>query len=100
MLRIHINHGNEATLYIIEGKLIGPWVTELEKCWHTAVSREPYRSIVIDITAVTFIDDQGKQLVTRMRQNGAALTGTGLMAEFLIREIENATSSPETGSVT
>lgn len=48
-------------------------------------------SIQVDLTGTTCIDAQGKQLLARMHQNGAKLTGTGLMTEFIIREIENAT---------
>jgi len=46
-------------------------------------------AIQVDLTGATCIDAQGKQLLARMHQNGAKLIGTGLMTEFIIREIEN-----------
>lgn len=46
-------------------------------------------SIQVDLTGTTCIDSQGKQLLARMHKNGAKLIGTGLMTEFIIREIEN-----------
>ncbi len=90
MLRITIRDESETTCYIIEGKLAGPCVTELEKCWQAAISNQRHASILVNLTSATRIDDQGKQLLIRMRQNGAQLMGTGLMTTSIIQEIEDA----------
>ena len=62
MLRIDVSHCTRGNELNPQGKLKGPWVMELERCWKalaTAGSRQP---VVVDLTAVTFIDDLGKQL--------------------------------------
>ncbi len=43
MLRIDIHDGVEATSFTLEGKLMGPWVAELENCWRTAITTEPIK---------------------------------------------------------
>ncbi len=100
MLRITVRDNEKATIFIVEGKLIGPWTQELEKCWRSTISAEPpgpiptVRPVQVDLTKVTFIDDSGKNLVARMRQNGVEMTGAGLYAEFIFEEIEKAMRAP------
>jgi aryl-alcohol dehydrogenase-like predicted oxidoreductase len=90
MLRITTHSEDAATVFILEGKLVGPWAQELEKCWRTAISIEPRGPIQVNLAKVTFIDDIGKQLVAQMRRSGVRLTGAGLIAEFICTEIEKA----------
>jgi aryl-alcohol dehydrogenase-like predicted oxidoreductase len=90
MLRITTRNEDAATIFIVEGKLIGPWAEELEKCWRAAISVEPRIPILVDLAKVTFIDDIGKQLVAQMRRSGVRLTGSGLIAKFICTEIERA----------
>jgi aryl-alcohol dehydrogenase-like predicted oxidoreductase len=90
MLRITTRNEDAATTFIVEGKLIGPWAQELEKCWRAAISAEPRNPILVNLAKVTFIDDTGKQLVAQMRRSGVKLTGAGLIAEFICTEIERA----------
>lgn len=98
MLRITMRNDAKATIFVVEGKLIGPWAQELEKCWRSTISAEPCgptpaRPMLVDLTKVTFIDDSGKELVARMRQSGVKLTGAGLIAKFIFEEIEKAMSA-------
>jgi hypothetical protein len=90
MLRITIRNESEATCYIIEGKLAGAWVNELENCWRAALSDERPVSILVNLTNATRIDARGKQLLVRMCRNGASLVGSGLMTKSIIQEIEDA----------
>ena len=41
MLRIYIHDEVPVTSIVVEGKLVGPWVNELEKCWETVVVAHP-----------------------------------------------------------
>jgi anti-anti-sigma regulatory factor len=79
MLRITTLNHETKTEVVVEGKLSGPWVAELERCWQTAVSTQPCSPILIDLTAVSYVDAEGKELLTRMRRNGAEILVTGLM---------------------
>lgn len=93
MLRIDIDQGEKETNLILTGKLTGPWVAELERCWHALISAGPNSQpspILLDMSKVTFIDEDGKRLISQMRQRGARLAGNGLIAGFICREMEEA----------
>ena len=94
MLRIDIHQGKKVINLILAGKLVGPWVAELERCLNDLISVEPCPPLLpiqVDLSKVTFIDEQGKQLVVQMCQSGTRLVGTGLIAGFFCREIEEET---------
>ncbi len=88
MFRIHTQPGAESTSFTIEGKLMGPWVTELEKCWRDEINAEPSKPIVVNLAAVSFVDASGRDLLSRMHQQGARLVARGCLMKMLIEEIE------------
>ena len=85
---IRITCHNEAALtrLVLEGKLAGACVDELDKCWRDAPSK--WSSLLIDLTSVSFIDDRGKQLLKRMHDNGATLISSSIMSRCLIEELK------------
>ena len=88
MLRIYIHDEVPVTSIVVEGKLVGPWVNELEKCWETVVVAHPCKSLLVDLMHVTFIDSEGRALLTRMRQKGAKLLSSGVLINFIVADIE------------
>ena len=88
MLRIYIHDEVPVTSIVAEGKLVGPWVKELEKCWETVVAAHPHKSMVVDLMHVTFIDSEGRALLTRMRQKGVKLLSAGVHINAIVAEIE------------
>jgi len=88
MLRIDIHREPEATNLVVEGKLVGAWVNELEKCWQTCASSEPARPVLVNLCAVAFIDAEGKKLLTRMRQQGVKILPSGCLMKAIVEEIE------------
>ena len=88
MLRIEIQEENEVTIFNVEGKLTRRSVKELEDCWKSALSSLPHRSIQVNLSAVTFIDSDAKQLLTLMRRQGAVLVPTGCFMKVIVEEIE------------
>ncbi|MBI4751509.1 MAG: hypothetical protein HY774_23765 [Acidobacteria bacterium] len=88
MLRITTHHEAQMTSFVIEGKLVGPWVKELEKCWESALAANPSSVMLVNLAAVTFIDSQGRALLTRMRRQGVRLLATGVLIKAIVAEIE------------
>ncbi len=76
------------TRLFLEGKLSGPCVDELDKCWQTCPSSE--MALLVDLTNVSFVDEHGKELLARMHNNGIKLYSKSVMTKCLIEEIENA----------
>lgn len=88
MLRITTYNEAQLTSFVVEGKLVGPWVKELENCWESVFAAKPSRSILVNVAAVTFIDSEGRELLTRMRQQGVRLVSTGCLMNAIIEKIE------------
>lgn len=86
MLRITVNNNVEETRLVVEGKLSGECVNELEKCWQTEAPNA-HKSLMVDLTGVSFIDACGKELLTRMYESGIKLQANGLLPKCLIEEI-------------
>ena len=94
MLKISVDKAQMDTSLYIEGRLAGPWVEELEKCWEREEARPGVRSISVMLGAVTFIDDAGKQLLARMFSAGAKLDGNGCHVKAILAGITK--SDPQT----
>jgi len=88
MLKITIRNGTKPTKLMLEGKLRGPWVTELEKEWSRLSSEHGSRNLVTDLSDVTFIDADGRDLLTRMLEQGTELQAFDLLSRFVIDEIK------------
>lgn len=88
MLKITIYHQAPETSFIVEGKLVGLWVKELEKCWQNVLAAEPSRSMLVNLAGVTFIDSEGKALLSRMYQQGIRLLSAGALINAIVEEIE------------
>jgi outer membrane protein TolC len=86
MLRITIKQEEGTTDFELEGKLAGPWVTELERCWRTTAT-PGVSSIRVHLRAVSFIDAAGKELLAKMYRDGAELAAVGCMTKAIVAEI-------------
>ena len=94
MLKItqHRDAASESVSFFVEGRLAGPWVEELRKCWRRRVATPSSRTI-IDLTGVTFVDADGKALLTRMSQQGAQLHAVGCLTRCIVEEVTKAGST-------
>jgi anti-anti-sigma regulatory factor len=93
MLKISIYRDKTATALASEGKLAGPWVGELERCWLTVMAAESPPSIVVDLTEVSFIDAAGKELLSQMYRRGAKLVAVDCLTKSVVEEIERGEAS-------
>jgi anti-anti-sigma regulatory factor len=83
MLRITIDEKSDSVVLRLEGKLIGPWVEEVEQCWRNAFATLGARSVHVDLSAVTFVDTAGGALLVRMHEAGFRLAGeTSVMRDL------------------
>ncbi|MFZ0200288.1 MAG: STAS domain-containing protein [Candidatus Sulfotelmatobacter sp.] len=94
MLRITVEEKNDRIIFRLEGKLIGTWVQELERCWISTRNYDSVNRLFVDLSSVSFVDDKGKALLTRMVSHGAKLVAKGLLMTSLAKEITARTTSP------
>jgi anti-anti-sigma regulatory factor len=87
MLKINMRIEAGVMTFELEGKLAGPWVKELELCWRSAASTQRIYPILVDLSSVTFIDAEGKELLGRIYQEGAQLVATGCLNKCIVEGI-------------
>jgi anti-anti-sigma regulatory factor len=92
MLKITLHDATGQPCLELEGRLAGAWVCELEHCWHTAKARHPNRTLLVDLTGVTFIDQAGRYLLQLMHRDGVSLVGSGLLLQDLLDYIRGSTA--------
>lgn len=88
MLKITIHNEAKTTSFVVEGKLVGPWVEELKKCWKSALAANPSKAMLVNLAAVTFIDSAGREFLAGMRRQGARLLSSGVLINTIVAEIE------------
>ena len=90
MLRIHIENEYEGVTLRLEGKLIEPWVAELIRVWMDlpGCPREP-RAVTIDLEAVSFVDAQGRSMLSALHRQGCELKGSGPFISAVIEEVSD-----------
>lgn len=90
MLRISVTEMHENIVLELDGRLAGAWTSELERCWRDRQAQSAGKTIVVRLRAVTFIDDAGKELLTRMFEQDAKLEGAGCLVRAILAEITSA----------
>ena len=88
MLKITIRDDGAYTVLELEGRLAGPWVEELKRCWrHSTNGGKPIRIVLKE---VSFIDAEGKEILAEMHHEGVELAAEGCMIKAMVEEISRA----------
>jgi anti-anti-sigma regulatory factor len=91
MLRITLQSQDRVLVFVLEGRLVGPWVKELERCWRSAADTQQSYPVRVDLSAVTFIDGDGKALLGQMYKEGAELVASGCLNKCIVEEVMQST---------
>ncbi len=86
MLRITTESDVKRTVLKVEGRLVPPWVEELEKCWRRENGKG--KSVVLDLRSVTFAGTEAKQLLARIHHAGAQLLTSGILMNALVEQVK------------
>jgi len=95
MLRITTIDADQRVTLKLEGKLSGAWVEEFERCWQTSANIYRRKTLVVDLSEVTFADLDGKRLLSSISTQGGVLAGTGLVPKSIIDEIAKFQAKPD-----
>jgi hypothetical protein len=87
MLRITVEVGARVAKFRLEGRLAGPWLQELEECWHSSFASPRKLVRYVDLTGVTFIDSAGKACLAAMHRQGAEFIAADCMTREIVAEI-------------
>ena len=86
MLKVTAQTTDGTTAVHLEGKLTNPWTDELNRYWQE-VPGSQRKQVLIDLTGVTFIDSDGKALLTEMWEQGATFRSAGCLNFSIVEEI-------------
>lgn len=89
LIRITQLRGGSHQHLFVEGTLSDGWVDVLEVSWLKAQSQLNGEPLRIDLSGVTYVDHQGRELLARMIRGGAKLWATEIMTRGIIEDITN-----------
>jgi outer membrane protein len=87
MLRITMHDGPEALTFLVEGKLVGDWAKELERCWKQTAAVRGHRALIVDLSETLFIDQEGRRVLATLFHEGAFFRTASPMTESIVSEI-------------
>jgi ABC-type transporter Mla MlaB component len=88
MLRITIHEKESEMELVLEGRVAGPWVEELDRVWVETAPRLGSRKLSIDLRNVTYADSGGKRVLRDIfSQSGAELVANSLGTQDLAGEV-------------
>lgn len=89
MLRISYSHADGLQQWVLCGQLAGPWVQELFAFWQYTRQAAAKPRAVIDLSDVTFIDENGETLLSEMRSAGVEFVATGVANRDLLENLKS-----------
>jgi len=90
MFRITTRGADGELVLNLEGNLTGPWVGELNTCWHNIAAAAPGARLRVDLSSLCRVDSEGRELLSAMHRAGARLVARGCVMPVLVREITEA----------
>ena len=89
MFRVSYSDTTDGQRWSLHGRLAGPWVNELRCCWKQARDQAPLARAIVDLKEVTFIDEEGEELLAEMRDSGAELIAAGVEHQHLLATLNH-----------
>lgn len=87
MLKITTDVQRDSLVLTLEGSLAGPWVQEVERVWQTAASSQPSRRTKFDLSGITYVSTEGKQLLERLLIAGAEIFSSDVLTKSIVDAI-------------
>jgi hypothetical protein len=89
MFRISIDDTASRRTLIVEGTLVGPWVTELASTWRNASQELDGRKLVIDLRHLTAISREGEDAIFDLMKKGVKFTCCdGVLTRHVLKQLE------------
>ncbi|HEY1577680.1 MAG TPA: hypothetical protein VGF82_11490 [Terracidiphilus sp.] len=98
-MRITLKETAEAVEMRLEGRVAGPWASELDRVWLETAPRLGSKKLAINLHNVTFADASGKQVLRRIyAQTHAEFLTSTPWTQFLAEEVKaNKAAAVEEG---
>jgi len=99
MLRITVQESEKAQSIKLEGKIVGPWVEELNSTWHSLKRSPGAMEVCLDLRGVSFVDAKGRQLLREIyrKTNARFLADSPLTRYFAEEAMQQSPNDGEEG---
>ena len=87
MLKISILDTPSKRQLLIEGKLIGPWASELARVWRQATADLNGRALIIDVKGLTTITEDGENVLLELMKEGASFRSSGVFTKQILKQM-------------
>ena len=87
MLKISILDTQSKRQLLIEGKLVGPWATELARVWRQATADLNGRALIIDVKGLTTITEDGENVLLELMKEGASFRSSGVFTKQILKQM-------------
>jgi hypothetical protein len=84
MLKISVEESESSVRLILEGRLVGPWVEELQRVCEEQDTKAKTAHLTIDLCGVTSMDANGQGFLQQLFQAGATLTCSDVLNQYLV----------------
>jgi len=75
------------TILRLDGRIVGPWVQELDRAWRSLTGSLGSKKLLIDLGGVTYADSDGRQVLAEIHQaTGAEFQANTPMGEYFAAE--------------
>jgi hypothetical protein len=87
MLKISILDTPNYRRLMVEGKLIGPWASELASVWRQAATELNGRELVVDVKGLTVITEDGENVLLELMKEGARFRSSGVFTKQVLKRL-------------
>jgi anti-anti-sigma regulatory factor len=87
MFKISIVEEHGKRRLMLEGRLTHPWTEEVENVWKTAGERLQGRKLVVDLTNVTYISEDGETTLIKLMRDGAKFFCRGVLTKHVLKKL-------------
>ena len=86
-MRISVVESPRRLRFVIEGKLIAPWIAELRRTWNAYRPQLGARTLMIDLRNVTHISREGEDALLDLMTEGAKFTCKGVFTRRVLQQL-------------
>jgi hypothetical protein len=98
MLKITIEEGAKTIGLKLEGRIVGPWVAEVDRTWHSLAPSLDGKKLSIDLCGVTYVDSEGREVLADIyRQTHAQFKADTPLIRYFVEEAKNNSSHNRNG---
>jgi len=72
---------------VVEGALVGPWISELRTAWRDASQDLNGRKLRIDLRSLTVISHEGEDAIFDLMKQGAKFSCGGICTKYMVKRL-------------